>query len=136
MRGLLGLRRDHRVFRRANFFTGDMIDDVGLRDVTWLSPEGHEMRPEDWDQPGARCLGMEMFRPGGDDGDSDRANQHMLLLFNANDGSVEFKLPEAKLGGAWTVLLDTRNPDITGGKQVDGGSYVLIDRSAALLRDL
>jgi isoamylase len=31
-----------------------------------------------------------------------------LILFNSFDGGVEFNLPARDKGGAWTMLLDTK----------------------------
>ena len=36
------------------FLTGTMNGNGGLKDVTWLVPEGREMTEEDWDYPEAR----------------------------------------------------------------------------------
>jgi len=78
-------------------------------DTVWLAPEGREMTDEDWKLPYARCAGM---RTGG-----------MLLLLNAHDGEVAFKMP----AGGWQLVLDT------AGEQGFGTTYALRPRSLALL---
>ena len=52
---LLQLRREHVVFRRSRFFLGQTIVGTGVKDIVWLRPDGAEMTPEDWQNPGAKC---------------------------------------------------------------------------------
>ncbi len=52
---LAALRRQHAALRTPDFLTGTAGKD-GLSDVTWLSPTGDAMRPENWDT--ARALGV------------------------------------------------------------------------------
>lgn len=52
------LRRDAPVFRRSEFLQGQPVRDSGVKDVTWLSPDGREMDHNEWRQSHARCLGI------------------------------------------------------------------------------
>ncbi len=145
VRRLLAIRRDDPIFRRARFLSGEIIDGVGVKDVAWLAAEGREMAPEDWNAPHARCLGMELYRPasggsasGGSasGGSGGRPDSHVLLIFNAHDGTVSFALPSTRLG-AWSPVLDTGRPDLKDGDRVDGAdtAYPVLERSFVLLRD-
>jgi glycogen operon protein len=134
VRMLLKLRRDYPVFRRAKFLTGLPIGNIGLKDVAWLAPQGHEMTSKEWGLPFARCLGMEVYRdsqsPSGDG-----VSQHFLMLLNGHDGPVSFKLPEARLAAAWTRVFDTGRIEDPSGSFRGGESYPLVDRSFVVLHD-
>ena len=113
VRWLSRLRRDHPVFRRPRFFHGRKIGKGSFKDITWLSPRGGELAPEDWDLSYARCIGWHL---GGESG------QHMsrhgvsfddspfLVLMNAHYGAVPFRLPGPELGQCWKALVDTAYP--------------------------
>ncbi|TVR82261.1 MAG: glycogen debranching enzyme GlgX [Rhodospirillales bacterium] len=134
---LIRLRRDHPVFRRARFLTGAAADDTTLKDVAWLSAEGHEMTDGDWSSPHLRCLGMEVYRDGralAPDG----VAEHFLLIVNAQDGAVPFRLPEPRLNGRWVRILDTIRPEDAGGddSRSGGETFDVAERSAVLLQDV
>ena len=54
-RRALALRRAHPQLRRTVFFNGGT---AGEADVTWLGPSGLELTDDDWQDAGARALGM------------------------------------------------------------------------------
>jgi glycogen operon protein len=134
---LLILRRETRVFRRNRFLNGKVLDDTGIKDVTWLAPEGHEMRDGDWSLPYARCLGMQVYDGGGANGEEVQPPELFLILLNAHDGPLSFTLPEPRFNGRWRIEFDTARPDgestnITYGK---AERFPLLARSCVLLRD-
>jgi glycogen operon protein len=57
-REVFRLRRRHPVLRRRSFFRGAPISAGGVKDVTWLRPDGSEYEHDDWNQPDAHVLGM------------------------------------------------------------------------------
>ncbi|HSM19129.1 MAG TPA: glycogen debranching protein GlgX [Hyphomicrobiales bacterium] len=93
---LIRLRRERRLLRRLNFPQGAPID--GLKDVTWLRPDGEEMAEEDWHDPAAKALATMLAA---------ETEPVMLLLFNAAEEPVEFALPELPGASRWRVLVDT-----------------------------
>jgi len=106
-RGLLGfvqrlvaLRRRHPAFRRARFFAGAPINGTGQKDVTWLSPIGREMMPEDWTVGYARCVGMLLGALPDEEGP-------FALLMNAHHDTLPFKLPPSLDGTPWRTVIDT-----------------------------
>ncbi|MGB8600968.1 MAG: hypothetical protein WCD42_02100, partial [Rhizomicrobium sp.] len=107
---LTGLRAAHPVFRRAHYFTG-VAGAAGVRDVTWVSRRGGDMRPEDWADPQTRVLGILFHKAsdagalGADGGDGART---FLLLINAGHGMSSFCLPEQI---EWRRLFDTSETD-------------------------
>ena len=84
---LIALRRDHRIFRRRNFFVGHQ---EGRADIRWLSPEGMDLTEEDWLRPVQLPLAVLLSGAAIECDDDD-----FLLLFNPTGGAVTFKLPLA-----------------------------------------
>jgi glycogen operon protein len=102
-RDLITLRREHPVFRRRRFFSGEL---GGQRDISWLTPAGTEMTHADWQASYTRSLAVllngEAITEPGSRGEP-ITDQSFLLLFNAHDEPVTFALP----GSGWRVVIDT-----------------------------
>ena len=124
----------HPVFRRRGFLQGREIHGEGVKDVTWFSPQGGEMRDEDWRLGYARCLGMHLA--GDAIAERDRRGRvvyddDFLVLLNAHHGPIRFELPEGRDPSGWEVVLDTaRDP---GSDTACPGAYPLEARSMAVL---
>ena len=52
------LRLAYPVLRRSRFLVGTFNEALGVKDVTWLAPDGNEMTTEHWHDAHNRCLGM------------------------------------------------------------------------------
>ncbi|WP_437882960.1 glycogen debranching protein GlgX [Pseudomonas sp. LRF_L74] len=136
-RRLLSLRRAYPVLRRGRFLVGDYNEDLGVKDVSWLSPCGNEMTPEQWQDPHARCLGMLMdgraqptgIRKGGGDAT-------LLLILNAHHDMVNFVLPEVAEGNAWTCLVDTNRPELRTREQFAFADEFAVTGRSLLLFEL
>jgi glycogen operon protein len=134
-RRVFALRRSNPVLRRRTFFRGQVVDHSGVKDLTWIRPDGQEMQQDDWGDGAARSLGMLIDGEATDETD-DRgrpiAGDTMLLLLNAGEDAVEFAIP-ARVGvatGGWIALTDTARADLPA----VGSSYALEPFSLALLR--
>src|SRR3954468_9073825 len=57
-RKLIALRQGFAVLRRARFLTGAHDEGAGVKDATWLTPDGTEMDAEHWGDPNTRCFGL------------------------------------------------------------------------------
>ena len=115
-RRLTRLRREHPVFRRRRFFTGQATkggeSDIG--DIAWFSPCGQHMTPEDWANGYARTLmiflnGERLLEP--DKRGQPVLDDSYLLLFNAHFEPVDFTIPAADYGAWWGVELDTADDE-------------------------
>ncbi|HVS84150.1 MAG TPA: hypothetical protein VHD91_00800, partial [Gaiellaceae bacterium] len=110
VRGLIRLRREHPVFRRADFLTGSSHEGSGLPDVWWFRPDGKRMTQRDWQNPATKTLGAflngEEIRSHTEHGEP-IADASFLLLFNTYSEDVEFTLPTRRFGSHWELELAT-----------------------------
>ena len=114
VRKLLMIRNALPMLRRGRFLTGAYDAEIGVKDATWLRPDGEEMKEENWSDPHARCLGVLLdgraqetgIRRVGDD-------STLLIIVNSHTDVVPFILPRAAGGSRWIKLLDTHKPGDT-----------------------
>ncbi|HEV3485952.1 MAG TPA: hypothetical protein VG106_11130, partial [Vicinamibacterales bacterium] len=124
-RTVFAIRHLNPVLRRRTFFRGDVVDHSGVKDLTWLRPDGEEMREEDWKFAAAHALAMLIHGEATDEMDDRGRPIHgdtMVLLLNASDGEVRFTLPvfndaaDSETGGrrkgVWTELVNTARKDL------------------------
>jgi isoamylase len=133
-RKLIALRQNFPVLRRGRFLTGAVNEDLGVKDVTWLLPDGSEMDAEHWDDPGTRCLGMLLDGRAQATGIRRPASDATLLLvLNAHHDVVEFALPEPPAGQHWLLLVDTHRPELDEPEEFGfGHAYLVTGRSLLL----
>lgn len=107
---LTALRRAHPVLRRGRFLHGRETSADGLKDITWINPQGVEKAPEQWRDGQARCLGLLLNGKAGThlsaDGTPEMDNV-LLLMVNAGETATDFILPDVPGGSQWRCLLDT-----------------------------
>jgi glycogen operon protein len=109
---LTKLRRDYPILRRGRFFTGDYNEELGVKDVTWMNPNGSEMTMEDWSDGLMRCFGMMMDGRAQPTGIHRRGDDvTVLMVVNSHHDLVVFKLPECPGGCEWVRLVDTNLDD-------------------------
>jgi isoamylase len=112
-RRLIALRSKHPVLRRAAFLTGEEPLSSGLPDAWWFRPDGLRMTRRNWQDGEARCLGVflnGMEIPGTDDDGERITDDSFLILFNAGNDPVDFRLPTRRFGAMWVVELTTAEP--------------------------
>ena len=113
VRALIHLRRTEPVFRRRHFFQGRPIHGNEIKDIYWLRSDGSEMSEADWSCTHACHLGMGLL--GDQISESDEHGQTIhggsfLILFNAQDATIPFRLGARHRQVSWTLLLDTTQP--------------------------
>ncbi|MGC1192557.1 MAG: hypothetical protein WA861_18345, partial [Candidatus Binatus sp.] len=111
-RRLIQLRREHPIFRRRGWFTGNPVRSGRRKDLEWFRPDGGEMTAGDWGVGYAKTLGA--FLNGNAIAELDRKGARIIddsffLMFNSYDQPMEFKLPPKKWARKWTSVLDTAN---------------------------
>jgi glycogen operon protein len=113
-RRVFALRRENPVFRRRHFFVGDPLTHAGVKDVTWLRPDGDEMTEPDWQSPNLFALGMLVHGDASDEVDErGRPNRGatLLLVLNGGDRARRFRLPQLPQPGGWRERVNTADED-------------------------
>ncbi len=126
---LIKIRMAHRVFRRKRYYTGKKIGDSPIKDITWVTPEGLEMTPPDWNKPYAKSLsalisGSLSVAFCNEEGKFYPDN-HFFIVLNAFQDGIEWMLPEAGGETTWNLILDTSRdqPAVTGETFKSGDTY-------------
>jgi isoamylase len=137
-RRLIALRQRHPNLRRRKFFLGRPIRGSDVKDITWFTPDGHEMTEQDWAAGWQRCFAT---RLGDQLGEVDERGELieddvLLVLLNGHHDPVSFTLPSARDGESWDVVVDTSRPDLRAGKESHqpGDHLELTARSLVVLR--
>ncbi|KAA0695957.1 glycogen debranching enzyme GlgX [Halopseudomonas laoshanensis] len=136
-RRVIKLRKAYPILRRGRFLVGDYDEELEVKDVTWLSPDGSEMHEDQWQDSNAKCIGMLLdgrARPTGMRRKGDDST--MLMVFNAHDDVVNFHLPEVPQGTHWICLLDTHRPELSHEEQHDLASQFMVTNRSLLLFEL
>ncbi|HYC02362.1 MAG TPA: glycogen debranching protein GlgX [Azospirillaceae bacterium] len=137
VRRLLAIRRANPLLRRGRFLTGEHNPELDVKDVTWLTPAGVEMTPEQWQDPVARCLGMLLdgraqatgiIKPAGD--------ATLLMVFNSYHDVVPFTLPTVVGGIDWACLIDTARPEMDEPSRHNAGDVFEVTGRSLLLFQL
>ena len=109
-RKLLTLRKAYPILHRGRFLTGGYNEELGVKDVTWLTPAGGEMSASNWQDVRAKCFGMLLDGRAQPTGIRQRgSDETLLLIFNAYYDVVNFSLPEVPDGRNWRLLIDTND---------------------------
>jgi isoamylase len=112
-RSLIAIRKQQPMLRRARFLTGAYNEELGVKDATWLSPDGTEMTPERWNDANARCLGVVLDGRAQPTGIRRKGSDRTLLLvLNAHHDLVRFKLAAVPGGIGWNCLIDTNRREL------------------------
>ena len=119
---LTGLRHKYPILRRDRFLNGQYVEELGVKDVTWINANGKEMEDEHWGDSGMRCFGMLLDGRAQTSGIRQAGHEATLLMaINVHSDLVNFVLPECVGGNAWTVLIDTNEPAKDEGVTLETG---------------
>lgn len=136
-RQLITLRQQHPVFRRTNWLRGQPIPGSDLRDILWFNPSGLAMSGKDWSNKTLKSIAIFL---NGDAIDSmnDQGKRikddSFLLLLNADDIAITFKLPTSLQPWAWRSRIDTTQPQfLEDGPQYSQSPTIAIAPYALLL---
>src|SRR4051812_16930524 len=137
-RHLIALRHQHPILHRRKFFQGQRIHGSEADDITWFRSDGVEMTDEEWDRSSVRCLGVLLHEPAMDEWDEHGnyiKDDQMLILMNAQDEAMLFRLPATANNYRWEVVVDTTLAQLGPPRMVAGGyTFELSPRSLTLLR--
>ncbi len=114
VRQLTELRHKYPILRRNVFLNGQFVDEVGIRDVTWINEAGEQMAEEDWHRHDLHCFGMLLDGRAPASAIPQRGHEAtLLLMFNANPVDTDCHLPTCNGGGNWRLIVDTAKDEIT-----------------------
>ena len=118
-RKAIAMTRRFPVLQRRKFFLGKDLDDDGVPDLTWYSPD---LGSPDWQDPNARtvCVQLDASEDGTDFGVA-----RLFFVFNAHYEPQRIKLPQLSADQTWHRAIDTSLPG--GVDFLDPGLEVRID---------
>jgi glycogen operon protein len=137
-RRLLALRRQHPELHRRTFFHGRPVCAAGMKDLTWVRPDGREMTDADWAGTAAafgfRLCGTAMADVN--ERGEPITDDTLLVLLNAEPDAVPFVLPDPAPALRWDVVVDTAEEGAPAKRRrADAGALLtLAGRSLAFLR--
>jgi glycogen operon protein len=131
---LTELRRRLPILHRSRFLTAEWNEELGIKDVTWLNPNGEEMDQGAWDDTEARSIGILLDGRAQVSGIRRRgADATVFVLLNAYHDGVTFTLPTVPGGLAWNCSIDTNlNEQPNGVRYEFEADYVATGRSLVL----
>src|SRR5271166_2021550 len=131
---LTNLRRKYAVLRRNRFLTGQYVEEVGVKDVTWINANGSDMTSEQWQDGRMACFGMLLDGRAQATGiRKSSKDATLLLVINSHSDLVNFTLPECYGGMQWSLLVDTNMADSSEKGTFDpGDKYGVTARSLLL----
>jgi len=100
---IIQIRKNYPIFHQNKFFDGIMGKD-GKKDIIWLSPNGHELTIDDWENNSLTAIGFLINQKLSSD-----PNKSLLVLVNPEDKETQFSLPEIPDSSDWELLLDTNH---------------------------
>ncbi len=134
---VLGLRREYSILRRRHYFSGRPIRGAGIKDISWLKPDGSEMTDDDWQDEDVHAIAVwlagaaadlldEWYRP--------IVGDTLVILMNSSEKETEFHLPPTRGAGRWMMILDTSRPKLVAESHASRGRLSLPGRSMAVLK--
>jgi isoamylase len=134
----IALRHSHPLLGLPKFLHGNEDAELGVKDITWITPAGKEKSPEQWQDPMARCVGMLLdgrVAPGlqqsrGKPGDI------LLMTVNSYHEDLAFTVPSVPGVVGWRTLLNTAEPGRKRQMLDAGGAFNVAGRSLMLLSAL
>jgi glycogen operon protein len=133
-RVVFAIRAANPVLRRRNYFRHLPDHPGGVKDLTWLRPDGREMTEADWSDPSNHVLGMLILGEATDEIDERGRRllgEAILLLTNGGARSRPFALPQLETPGVWLEVLNTAHPEQ---RLVRQDTVSLVAHSLVLLR--
>ena len=91
------LRSTHRAYFADAFLTGEAVPRSPIRDIVWLSPDGQELLPQEWQDKGAGNLGLAL-------GSASEAGR-LAIIFTRGGNIAEFALPKPQPAMVWEASL-------------------------------
>ncbi|HKK50515.1 MAG TPA: glycogen debranching protein GlgX, partial [Myxococcota bacterium] len=128
---LVRFRREHIVFHRHRFFLGARKGRSGVKDITWLLPDGTEREEGDWTDPEDRCLAFALSGEAHDyhltAAGEPEPDETFLVIAWAGSSPMSFVLPGPPWGRFWQPVLDTVSGFLDGAPHREAGKPVTLE---------
>jgi glycogen operon protein len=137
---IIRLRQNHPIFRSPQFFHGESIRGSNLTDIGWFRPDGAEMADSDWKAHFAKAITVFLNGQGlrlRDKRGRRYQDDSFLLLFNAHEDELRFRIPHELNDHFWREVLYTAwdNPSVAHADVFHAGHWVpVVGHSVRLLR--
>jgi len=118
-RKAISLTRRFPILQRRKFFLGKDLDDDGVPDLTWYSPN---LETPSWQDANARTVCVQLDAK---EGGPDVGVERLFFIFNGHYESQWIKLPQLPPDQLWCRVIDTSLE--SGDDFVDPGQEVRID---------
>ncbi|MGD9805694.1 MAG: glycogen debranching protein GlgX [Hyphomicrobiaceae bacterium] len=96
--GLVRIRKQRPLLRRDRFLHGERVTREGVRNVTWLRPDGRQMTKTDWRNGHARAVGLVLAQTGA---------MPLFIVMNAHHDDLPFQLTAPHAVSGWRLLIDS-----------------------------
>ncbi|CAB4334438.1 unannotated protein [freshwater metagenome] len=124
---LTKIRREHRVFQRDRFLTGEKVELVNVPDIAWLRADSSEFTQSDWDSPDTRALGMYLAGAVSTIESHDMVDNGFYWFLNSSDASIEVTLPSGHFGDEYVLQFNTADEgDWTNEEPTASGTIVTL----------
>lgn len=137
---ITGIKAKHPTFSRRKWFKGKQVTGTGMNDIAWFHPDGAEMNDEDWNNGFSQSVTVYLngnsIEGKGYKGE-DIVDDCFLLLFNAYEKNLEFRIPLRNAHAPWLQVLDTHSGCMNEEgceTRNDGDKLMLEGRSMVVLR--
>ena len=139
---LIQLRLAHPNLHRRKFFQDREIrkpgEDPAVMDIAWFNTDGNPVSDQTWHTEWNRAVGVllngQTLEVTDDKGQPVIDNSFLLIINAAQDG-VEFKLPPCQTAAIWRQIVSTENIDEPFAEKEPGGKVILGGRSLLLFMD-
>ena len=118
-RKTIALTRRFPILQRRKFFLGKDLDDDGVPDLTWFSPD---LGAPSWQDPNVRTVCVQL--DASEDG-SGKDVDRLFFIYNSHYEPQWAKLPQLPPGEWWYRAIDTSLP--SGEDFLEAGKEIAID---------
>jgi len=142
---IIRLRREHPNLHRRKFFQDREIRrrrDGSLvlveKDADWFNPNGNEVSDEEWNAGWTKAIALLLngcTLQTSDENGQWIVDDSFLMLINAADEGVEFRLPSSPRGKPWRQIMNTENIDNPFIAKSVGAKVIVGGRALKLLSD-
>jgi len=139
VREIVALRHSHSLLGLPKFLHGQQDPDLGVKDITWITPAGEEKTPEQWQDPLARCVGMLLdgrVARGLQRQEKGKPGDILMMVVNSYHEDLQFTVPAVPGVVGWQTLVDTHEPRKRPALLDAGGEFNASGRSVVLLSAL